>query len=113
VQEEVYLLVLLKYVEANPLRARIVKDCILYKYSSAYNRVNNIPSLFTDTLPILLPTAWHSFINEKTSKTDLDSIRNSIDRQAPLGEGTWQSFVAKKYSLETRLNPIGKPKNRD
>ena len=33
VQEDTYLLVLLKYVEVNPKRARIVKDCIDYKYS--------------------------------------------------------------------------------
>jgi putative transposase len=32
VQEDSYLLVLLKYVEANPKRAKIVKDCVDYRY---------------------------------------------------------------------------------
>lgn len=41
VQEDTYLLIFLKYVEANPLRAKIVSDCIKYTYSSAKNRVFN------------------------------------------------------------------------
>lgn len=113
VQEEVYLLTLIKYVEANPLRAKIVKDCVLYKYSSAYNRVNELSSLIINDLPIVLPKNWHSYINEKSSKTNLDSIRNSISRQSPLGDPTWQSFTSNKYGLESTLNPIGRPKNRD
>ena len=52
VQEDSYLLVLLKYVEANPKRARIVKDCIDYKYSSANNRIKNNENLITDEIPI-------------------------------------------------------------
>ncbi len=51
-QEDTYLLVLIKYVEANPKRARIVKDCIDYKYSSANTRVKNKEDLLIDEAPI-------------------------------------------------------------
>ncbi len=90
VQEDTYLLVLLKYVEANPLRAKIVKDSIKYKYSSAYKRVKKIEDNLINTPPIEIPNNWHEFINKSENKTDIDSIRNSITRQAPLGDENWR-----------------------
>jgi putative transposase len=112
VQEDSYLLSLIKYVEANPLRAKIVKDATLYKYSSAYNRVNRIEDIM-DTPPIELPNEWAEYINQKDTKTDLDTIRNSVNRQAPLGEEDWQMRVAQEYGLESTLNPRGRPLKRE
>ncbi len=109
VEEDSYLLTLLKYVEANPKRAKIVKDCIKYKYSSAYNRVKNKDDDLLDILPIELPDDWYNFINEKDKKIDLDNIRNSIERQAPLGKKEWQNKMAGRYGLESTLNPRGRP----
>lgn len=110
VQEDSYLLVLLKYVEANPKRARIVKDCIDYKYSSANNRIKNNENLITDEVPILLPADWYTYINSDEKITDIESIRNCITRQAPLGDKNWKYMVSKKYNLESTMNPRGRPK---
>ena len=112
VQEENYLLALIKYVEANPLRARIVKDATHYKYSSAYNRVNDIEDI-TDTPPIVLPKNWQDYINEKNEKIALDTIRNCVNRQAPLGDTDWQQQVAHEYGLESTLNPRGRPWSKE
>jgi hypothetical protein len=38
------------------------------------------------------------------------SIRNSINRQSPLGDENWVYMVSKKYNLESTINPIGRPK---
>ena len=110
VQKESYLLTLLKYVEVNPKRAKIVKRCEDYKYSSAYNRINNIEDELINTPPIDLPVNWDKYINEEESKIDIDYIRNSIERQSPLGEELWQVNIAKKYGLESTLNSRGRPK---
>ena len=113
VQEDSYLLVLLKYVEANPKRARIVKDCIDYKYSSANNRIKNNENLITDEVPILLPADWYAYINSDEKITDIESIRNCINRQAPLGDKNWKYMVSKKYNLESTINPRGRPKKEE
>ena len=113
VQEDSYLLVLLKYVEANPKRARIVKDCIDYKYSSANNRIKNNENLITDEIPILLPDDWYAYINSDEKITDIESIRNCINRQAPLGDKNWKYMVSKKYNLESTINPRGRPKKEE
>lgn len=111
VQEDTYLLVLLKYVEANPKRARIVKDCCEYRYSSARNRVENKEDLIISKPPIELPNNWYSYINSQEKDIDTQSIRNCINRQSPLGDENWKYMVAKKYNLESTLNPRGRPKN--
>ncbi len=110
VQKEEYLLTLLRYVEANPLRSKIVKDCIDYKYSSAKKRVKNIDNQILDDIPIILPNNWHNFINDNEKKVDLDYIRNSIERQSPLGDENWQYMICKRYGLESTLRPKGRPK---
>jgi putative transposase len=109
VQEDTYLLVLLKYVEANPKRAKIVNDCIDFKYSSAKQRVDN-NAYIIDDVPIIFPLNWLEFINSDENKVDLDSIRNSIDRQSPLGDESWKYEVSKEYGLESTLNSKGRPK---
>ena len=37
-------------------------------------------------------------------------IRNSIERQAPLGDEVWQSHIAQSHGLESTLKPRGRPK---
>lgn len=113
VQQDSYLLVLLKYVEANPKRANIVKRCEDFKYSSAYNRINKIDDNILDIVPIELPNNWSNYINDKENKTDIDYIRNSIERQSPLGDELWQVNLAKKYGLESTLNPRGRPRKKN
>lgn len=109
VQEDAYLLVLLKYVEANPKRAKIVNSCMDFKYSSVKQRIGNNAFLI-DEVPIILPSNWLEFINSDESKVDVDSIRNCIDRQSPFGDEFWKYDVSKKYGLESTLNSRGRPK---
>ena len=109
-EQDSYLLVLL---EANPKIAKIVKQCEEYKYSSAYNRINNIPDKLISKLPIDISNDWSKYINDKENKTDIDYIRNSIERQSPLGDELWKLNMVKKHGLESTLNPIGRPRRKD
>ena len=84
-----------------------------YRYSSANKRVNSIDDFIVDEAPIELPKQWHKFINEDEKRVDLDYIRNSIDRQTPLGDENWQNMISKKYGLESTLRPRGRPKKSD
>ena len=56
-----------------------------------------------------MPNDWYIYINEKENKVDIDTIRNCINRQAPLGDLPWQEKVAKAYGLESTLKPRGRP----
>ena len=60
-----------------------------------------------------MPNDWSKYINDKEDKTDIDYIRNSIERQSPLGDELWQLSMAKKHGLESTLNPIGRLRRKD
>ncbi len=110
VQQDSYLLTLLKYVEANPLRAGIVDDATIYKYGSAYERVYQPKIPLLDAPAIELPDDWRVFVNIQEKDADLHSIRNALNRQSPLGEQEWALKIAKEYGLESTLNNRGRPR---
>jgi len=43
-------------------------------------------------------------------KGELHNIRNSVNRQAPLGNEKWQVDTATKYGLLPTLNKRGRPR---
>ncbi len=45
-------------------------------------------------------------------KKEIDKIRNSINRQAPLGNENWVIKMAKKHGLLSTLKAKGRPKNK-
>ena len=65
--------------------------------------------------PILDPlfVNWQKFVNDKENEIDLKNIRNSIERQAPLGEINWKQRIASEYGIESTLNPRGRPWNKE
>ncbi len=43
-------------------------------------------------------------------KGELYTIRNSVNRQAPLGDEKWQVETATKYGMLSTLNESGRPR---
>jgi len=41
---------------------------------------------------------------------ELHTIRNSVNRQAPLGNEKWQTEIATKYDMLSTLNKRGRPR---
>ena len=54
-----------------------------------------------------LDDAWVEYVNEPLKKGELHSIRNSVNRQAPLGDEKWQVETARKHGLMPTLNERG------
>ncbi len=46
------------------------------------------------------------------TQKEIDKIRNSINRQAPLGNENWVIKMAKKHGLLSTLKARGRPKNK-
>ncbi|RLA73535.1 MAG: hypothetical protein DRG78_22385 [Epsilonproteobacteria bacterium] len=44
------------------------------------------------------------------NREKLATIRNSVNRQAPLGQEQWQVEIATKYGMLSTLNQRGRPK---
>jgi|UniRef100_A0A7C6AGX3 putative transposase len=109
VQENNYLLTVLRYVEGNPVRAKLVNSAVEWEWSSHRERINLIPNKILSNPLIDIPSHWTKFVDEPLSFNDLEKLRNSINRQAPYGEEEWQIQICKNLGLESTIRPRGRP----
>ncbi|MEA3373028.1 MAG: transposase [Campylobacterota bacterium] len=109
VEQESYYLALIRYIEANALRAKLVNKAEEWAYGSLMERVHANRKLLHE--PYLeLDNDWPRYVNEPIQQYELKKIRNSVNRQAPLGEEHWQQGIAIQYGLLSTLRERGRPK---
>lgn len=111
VQSDCYYLNLLRYIEANPVRAGLVKDARTWKWSSLSRRTIENTSDVLDG-PIDLPEDWATIVNHSLDPTQIRRLRYSINRGAPYGDENWARSVARSLGIEASLRPPGRPEKR-
>jgi putative transposase len=109
VQGENYYLTAMRYIEASPLRAGIVKDAGDWPWSSyAAREGRETPISLTDG-PVKLPAKWSELVHRELREKELEGLRNCIARGAPLGDERWVERTAAKLNLESTMRPRGRP----
>ena len=109
VQDDGHYLTVLRYIEANPLRAEIVKRARDWLWSSFAVR-QGAESLFElSDGPVKLPRRWGKLVDEVIKPEWLGVLENSIRRGAPFGDLNWQAVTVKKMGLESTMKPRGRP----
>ena len=108
VEKESYYLTLIRYIEANAHRAKLTKKAENWKYVSLHERVEKNRELLSEPY-IELYDEWVEYINQPFKKKELEKIRNSVNRQAPLGKEQWQVEVATKYGMLSTFRRRGRP----
>jgi len=97
VHDERYWLTCMRYVELNPVRARIVKHAAQYRWSSYWHHGLGHPdSMITEhplylslgASPDLRQRAWREMCGQHVSDAELNSLRSGIKRGIVLGEPT-------------------------
>jgi putative transposase len=109
VEQESYYITLMRYIEANALRAKLVKNAQEWRYGSLHERLNKDRGLL-NTPCMDLDNNWTDYVNEPIYPKELAKIRNSVNRQAPLGEEQWQQETATVFGLLSTLNQRGRPR---
>ena len=109
VQTDSHYLTVLRYIEANPLRAQIVDHPSHYPYSSFVARQDVEKPFRLSNGPVALPTNWPQLVTRNLPQKDHDQITNSITRGAPLGQPDWTKRTAAKLNLQSTLRPRGRP----
>jgi len=112
VQDDTYLLTLLKYVERNALRAKLVPSADLWKWGSAWRRIHGSltqKKILAD-LPTTLPHDYLSWLNTSDNEENLTMLRNSVNKGVPFGGDSWVTLMIAKYKLETTTRSAGRPK---
>ena len=100
----------MRYIEANPLRAKLVKRAGDWPWSSLAVRKGMEAPFELSEGPLMLPSNWDKLVNQPAPPDQLEGLKNSIKRGAPFGELTWKMKTASKMNLESTLRPRGRPK---
>ncbi len=104
--DETYLLAAVRYVELNPVRARLVEDAASWPWSSAHAHLGGLDDKLVKVTPLLgMAGEWKLFLSAATDE-EMDKIRRHERSGRPLGS---ESFVERLESALDRLLKPGKP----
>lgn len=112
IEQDEHLLSVLRYVEQNALRAKLVKSADVWRWSSLYRRLHGTAeekSLLAES-PVRLPRNWLARVNKPQPMAELLAIRQSVIRGQPYGSEAWQQKTARKMGLESTFRPRGRPR---
>ncbi len=112
VESNEYLLTLIKYVERNPVRAKLTKKCQDWQWGSAHKRLLGTESKnkILDNPPIDLPLQYSSWINTTEDMKTVELIRSSVIKGMPYGKDSWVEKMVTIHNLESTLHSPGRPK---
>jgi putative transposase len=100
IQSDHHLLTVMHYVEANPLRARLVPRAEAWRWGSLSRETCLDGRLIVGPSPIRKPDNWTDIVNANLSATTYETVRAAAQRQIPFGDSEWIRFVeAKKKEL--------------
>lgn len=112
IQEDQHLITVIRYVEQNPLRARLVDRAERWPYSSLYRRMrdNKEDKKLLASFPTALPKNYLSLVNNTLNKEALESLRTSVKKGAPYGSTAWTNWMIEEYDMESTTREPGRPK---
>jgi len=103
---------LVRYVERNPLRAKLVRRAENWRWGGLWRRTKGSAdeqAILSDW-PIARPASWTRYVNQPQNEAELKAIRQSVTRGQPLGGDDWVRRTAKRLGLESTLRRRGRPK---
>jgi len=110
IQDDHYLLNVLRYVERNAQRANLVMRAEEWKWGSLNWRLSKSSPIALSPPPIELPKAWTELVNLPQTAAELDAIRTSVNRQRPFGDPKWVESQARESGLQQSLFSVGRPR---
>jgi putative transposase len=114
IQEDEHLLTVLRYIERNPLRARLVRAAEGWRWSSASCwREGGVRPSFLSAGPVPRPRNWLKRVNEALTEAELAAVRQCVNRGMPFGDAGWVTQVAARLGLASTLRPRGRPRKSE
>ena len=119
IQDDDHLLTVLRYIEANPLRAGLVERAGAYPWSSFAERVADRPAGLVDPLvayddlgtdPAERRRRWTEFVHRALTGEELAALRRSVQTGLPFGSATWVERLGLDLGLDLTTRPRGRPR---
>jgi len=101
--DERYLYTCIKYIERNPVRAKIVKRAEDYPWSSARAHIFKWDDpVLSSFFMIDQIKDWRAYLQEKESEEDLEKIRKNQSSGHPLGSERFYNQIEKLTGLKLK-----------
>lgn len=110
VQSDPHYLSVLRYIEANPVRAELVRNAALWVWSSFAVRQGRESDVVLSDGPVGLPSDWSKLVHAALDPANLNGIKNSILRGAPFGDKHWMAAATDRLKLHSTLRSRGRPR---
>ncbi len=108
VDSDRYVLSVLKYIERNPARAKLVGAPEMWKWGSAYRRISGSPkekSLLA-VPPAPLPHQYRKWINQMQNDDEVMEIRKSVNNGAAYGDDMWKDEIVLLLKKKSGIGPL-------
>ncbi len=118
VQDDEHLLTVMRYVEANPLRAGLVTDLANYRWSSYRAHALGEPNDLLTEAPVwqglgrseaARQAKWRRWVHAPLSAKELATIRKAVVSGRPYGTPAWVERMARKLAVDLTARPRGRP----
>ena len=106
-----HLRTLLRYVERNPVRAKLAGSALDWRWGSAHARHRGPAELqrLLAAWPIPVPADWPAWVDAPQTAAEEAAVRQAVRRSRPLGEAGWVAATAAALGLGWTLRPRGRP----
>jgi putative transposase len=121
VQDDDHALVVLRYLEGNPLRAGMVRDLASYPWSSYHAHGLGRPDGLLSPLPVWATLGrdeaerqayWRRWVHTPLAERELAGVRRSVVSGRPFGAEAWVTATATALGLRLQQRPRGRPRKQ-
>jgi len=122
IQDDEHLLVVLRYIEANPLRAGMVIDLGEYRWSSYLAHGLGRPDPLVSPMPELdalgrspaeRQSRWRRKVHAAQKQEEIDRVRESLRSGKPLGTPEFVETKAQILGLDLNPRRRGRPRKSE
>ena len=114
IQRDGHFVSVCRYIERNPLRAKLVKRAEDWPWCSLHTRIEGAGAMQGKLAawPVAFPRKWVERVNEPQDEKELEALRISRDRGRPYGSPAWTISTARRLGIVSSINPRGRPKGK-
>ena len=109
VDADEYLMACVRYIEMNPVRARMVNKPELYQWSSSGERMSGVAHNLLDDLPVS-GRDYISYMNRSSSPGEWELIRNSVQSNHITGSSLFCERIEEAIGRRLQYRNPGRPK---
>ena len=110
IQQDQHLLTVIRYVERNPLRAKLVTKIQNWQYSSAYKKLFVTEPSILSQPPVSFPKDYLHFLQKPLTIQEIDQTRNAVNKGKPFGSPKWTDRMIDRFKLGMTDRKVGRPK---